>query len=464
VRAAGPILPALPALVSRAHVPPEPGSAARGSAWLRLAALGLALGLALCGGAPTHAAAEPLAGLAGPLRQLAPAGVVRGVVGSFALVSSGGDLRSEPGLLEIAMPAGSLRAESLDPPVLHGVHRIDPFTGRPLRADAPDGARCPTGAEPDCWQAGDPLPGSNDTAVAWCLASLDDPLGYCPVTTPPYPFWTGDEPSPEWFAAGVTPPAWPFVGLPGSSGRAPTDATPVSPGTSLPGETELFCWNLVDCLVQLSVGGPGYTDGAAFDPTAPYSTAWGQCSFVQPQYCSEVRAFFGQSTRSTTLLPDDPSGPPLTRFLWEAGADYRIVEAGGVLAPFDGGIAHVLGVEGSRIPGMQVGVPIVLVAPGATEAGVMERAPEPGSLPGAPAASDAAAPAGDPCTPDPVVPAPCDAPLVFAHGAALVYATAPEPGPGALAAVALLALGRLAASRARRRAARPPLTPPGAVW
>jgi hypothetical protein len=464
VRAAGPILPAL---VAPELALPDPLSAARGGAalgWTRVA-LGLALGLALCAGSPPGAVAEPLPDLAGPLRQLAPSGLLGDVVGSFVLVSSGDDLRSEPGRLEIALPDGSLHAESLDPPLLHGVHRVDAASGRPLRADAPDGAGCPTGAEPDCWQPGDPLPGSNDTVLAWCLASLDDPLGHCPITSPPYPFWSGDAPSAEWFATGFSRNALATVPAREPSQLEPDVRWPFGSDPSFQNELAAFSWNLQELLVTFSNGPSGGTGADLFDAGDPFSIAPGKCSFAQPQYCSAVQAFYDLTGGYyTTLLPDDPSGPPLNRFVWEAGADYGIVEADGVLAPFAGGVAHVLGVERSRSAAGELGVPIVLVVPGATAAGVVERTTEAGSLPGAPAASDAAAPAEAPCTPDPVVPEACDAPLVSAHGVALVYATAPEPGPGALAAAALLALGRLATSRARRCAASPPLTPPGPVW
>jgi hypothetical protein len=83
------------------------------------------------------------------------------------------DFRAAPGTLVVTGPGGSLTAVAGDPPTLHGVLPRDPESGRPLKAGSAEGATCPTGAEPDCWQDGDPIP--FDAAVLAALDTLGAP-------------------------------------------------------------------------------------------------------------------------------------------------------------------------------------------------------------------------------------------------------------------------------------------------
>jgi len=91
------------------------------------------------------------------------------------------DFRAAPGTLVVTGPGGSLTAVAADPPTLHGVLPRDPESGRPLKAESAAGATCPTGAEPDCWQDGDPIP--LDAEVAAALDLLGAPLVAIPLYT-----------------------------------------------------------------------------------------------------------------------------------------------------------------------------------------------------------------------------------------------------------------------------------------
>jgi hypothetical protein len=97
-----------------------------------------------------------------------------------------------------------------------------------------------------------------------------------------------------------------------------------------------------------------------FVASADFITRTDGCSYARPDLCWGVMA--SRSYR-VDLLADDPSGPPLVRWLWESGSEYEITAAHGDLAEFLGGVAHVLGPEESRLPGSAVGMPIVLVPP-----------------------------------------------------------------------------------------------------
>jgi hypothetical protein len=107
----------------------------------------------------------PLTSVKGPLLQVVngPAlEITDTVIGGFEVESAGqDDLRTTPG-------AARLRLDDGNPGALHGsairvneVRRVDPVSGRPLVADAPLGATCPTGLETFCWTAGAPIAGNS---------------------------------------------------------------------------------------------------------------------------------------------------------------------------------------------------------------------------------------------------------------------------------------------------------------
>jgi len=137
------------------------------------------------------------------------------------------------------------------------------------------------------------------------------------------------------------------------------------------------------------------------------------CSYARPELCFGVIASGSYLTR---LLDDDPSGAPLVRWLWEAGAAYEITSATGDLAGFAGGVAHVLGPEQSRVAGAEIAAAIVLAGPG-----------------GALIDSDSS---------------------LFLGGRGYGYAVAPETGVTALGVAALGALRLVAAARRRGRRVR----------
>ena len=124
------------------------------------------------------------------------------------------------------------------------------------------------------------------------------------------------------------------------------------PFTGQPWQSEAaaLSWNLQMLLVSLS-GGPG-TSGVdpahTFDAGHAYRTDG--CSYVLPAQCSAVRAF---ESLAVDALPDDPrGGAPSLRWLWKAGASYRITEATGEFAALAGGRLHAAGPFRSEIPGV----------------------------------------------------------------------------------------------------------------
>jgi hypothetical protein len=84
-------------------------------------------------------------------------------------------------------------------------------------------------------------------------------------------------------------------------------------------EMAVLSWNFLHLLVAFSRAGNG-TAGNAFDPRHPYayydpndpdtSAFQGQCSFLQPQYCSWVQAFFEVVQPPTPPTPPPPAAPP----------------------------------------------------------------------------------------------------------------------------------------------------------
>jgi MYXO-CTERM domain-containing protein len=100
-------------------------------------------------------------------------------------------------------------------------------------------------------------------------------------------------------------------------------------------------------------------------------------------------------------------------WLWESGAEYRVVDAFGDVGDYAGGVVHVLGVEDSRTRDASLGVPIALFPPAGRTLAADTRF------------------------------------AVTQAGFGFAYLTAPEPSGAALA---LAAIAALAAIERRRRA------------
>ena len=417
-----------------------------------LRALPVACAAVACALGPSALAAraEALAHLEGELLGVTAPGVFStplAVVGTFTLDGlDGRDLRSAPGQIMIATPDSQLIAIGAAPAHFYRAWRFDPASGRPLRADAAPDATCPTGAEPDCWLPGDVTPGDLAAFDALCTAragAVPPSIADCshlvrpdnPVITggglPPLGTITTDsQDGSSGGSGGLTADqqallgCGPFWGtdcandgidllfayasvLLESFGHSPPmTPCPGRPGMCFADELAAVSYNLQVLLASLqtcpSDGSPCTWNGdpTSFDPSRPFSTAPGQCSWAQPQFCSTVDSLLGLST---TVLADDPNGAPLGRWIWESGAAYTVASATGPLVGFAGGIVHLADPEPSRAVGWRVGVPIVLLPPGASD----------------------------------------PAPL-------FLYAVAPEPDDGALGASALAALAGCTARRARR--------------
>jgi hypothetical protein len=130
--------------------------------------------------------AELLDTLEGDVRGLAPPASLAepgAPAASFLLMSGGShrDLRDAPGALLIFTDGGVLIAIADEDARRFAPWRRDPESGRPLRADAPDGSRCATGTDAACWRPGDEVPYS--TRVAESLGAtllppiLEEPVG-----------------------------------------------------------------------------------------------------------------------------------------------------------------------------------------------------------------------------------------------------------------------------------------------
>lgn len=372
------------------------------------------------------------------------------------------DFRAAPGTLVVSNEHGTLTAVAGDPATLFGVLPRDAESGRPLKAGSAEDATCPTGAEPDCWVLGDPIPA--DTDVMGALAPFTDPVPFVAYTGTaetqamlgcgPY-FGTACEATgvdltraetsvllQSWPLIGTTQPVIyerivdPITGRPLPGIRRP--GSPVAPtalrvsdgavrrpvragGSALFGRRDFvwvdsmaaLSWNYLMLLISQSGDDEAPFEIGEFDPSQP--TEPNRCSFATPQFCDTVRIFF---LFAGVLLDDDPSAPPTLRMLWEAGALYEVTEATGDFAPYAGGAVHVLGMEEARRNVAQHGIPIVLFPPG-----------------------DAL----DPSAPFAV--ATPDAPESPRFG--LAYLTAPEASSASLVAPAVLAM--LARRRRSRR-------------
>ncbi len=186
-------------------------------------------------------------------------------------------------------------------------------------------------------------------------------------------------------------------------------------GNTFLDEMAALSFNFQNLLVAFSapVAPKGEPSGSSdYDPTDPFSRAPSQCSFAQPQYCASVSAFFSLATTAQPL-DDDPDGSRL-HWIWEAGAEYRVIEATGDFADYAGGRVHVLGVEHSRTRRASLGIPMALFpAPNA--------ALDPASAFAMPATGGATT-----------------------SSLGLAYLTIPEPSAAALTAAAIAALTLLA--------------------
>jgi hypothetical protein len=161
------------------------------------------------------------------------------------------------------------------------------------------------------------------------------------------------------------------------------------------------------------------------------------CSFIFPSACFGVS---NVTTVATRELPDDPSGPPVLRWVWETGVEYSIHDASGDLVEFFGPPPWVLHAGAVEFPDLPPGFePPEALSPQAAQSpmlfgmGVLLEPPDP---------------IGDPCLPTFPVPA---SPLIVpsppgcpAIGSAFVV---PEPsralqGLVAVAAAVVFSLGR----------------------
>jgi hypothetical protein len=352
--------------------------------------------------------------------------------GSFLLYASepGRDVYDAPGVLYLATDDGLLIAAADDPPLRFTPNRRDTLSFRTIRADAPADATCPTGAEPDCWQPGDPE--LVDRSVADAMESAMDRPGAMPDLPPLFELVQPPLDAPIVWDGAV----FGSVRYPGTVGmRGPSDPLDWGTGLFVPpvvrpphdfrgaaglpfrDEMAALSWNFLMTLVafsSVSDPGPRPTDVTAFDPNDPDRIAPGQCSFLQPQYCSSVIAFFDPDRDPMLSRPFDPALGG-TGYTWEHAVAYRVYTATGSFALYTDGTVHVMAAERARGGVASRAVPLVLF-PGTNVALV---------------AGDPFAVARDDGT---------IAPAGFA------YATVPEPSTLAAAIAATLAL----AARRRR--------------
>lgn len=415
--------------------------------------------------------AELLRHVDGDARRLAsPSFADLGAWGAYFFLESAGpnlDLRSDPGSLLLITRAGLLVAEADVPARCFGRWRFDPASGRPLRRDAVAGASCATGAEASCWRPGDPVPHSNEVAAALSIVPIpllaysrpitpSLPIPLVPLNSDPAdslsqtnatlsrassdeqqallgcgPFW-GTDCATDGINLGNAEASVLMQSLIGSRGYPAPLYVPGSssgglgiPTNTFQSEMAALSFNMQNLLVALSTPTSVTQPGGEVDPTAlqpadPFSTSPGQCSFRQPQYCASVRDFYSL-TMTTEPRDDDPDGAS-QRWIWEGGAEYRVVEAWGDVEGYAGGRVHVLGVERSRTRAATTGIPIALFP-----------APDTALDPDAPFAMPATGGA-------------------TSSNLGLAYLTIPEPSGAALTSVAIAALMLLARSTSARPA------------
>jgi hypothetical protein len=112
----------------------------------------------------------------------------------------------------------------------------------------------------------------------------------------------------------------------------------------------IFSWNLLAGMIAVS--------SSELDLDDPLRAEG--CSFANPLECCSVAAALSHTTRAPE---EDPSQPPLRRWLWESGAEYLVTEANGDLEDFLGWTLFAFGPERSRVSGAEVGVPFLLSPP-----------------------------------------------------------------------------------------------------
>jgi hypothetical protein len=448
---------------------------------MRLAAAFSLACVAAAMASPAAARAEFLRRLDGDARVLGESSFAEpGATGAYFVLESAGanlDLRSNPGSLLLITPAGVLFAEADASTRRFDRWRFDAESGRPLRHDAIASAVCATGTEAPCWRPGDPVPYSEEVAAALSIqpvplspligdrvgvpSAADTTLGFSLSDSQQAllgcgPFWDRDcredgidlryaassvllqawRPA-SLPAPGTTTPGW----IPGGPGSLPCVAravgfcrTTISPSRTLTNplnpqtftnELAAVSWNFQMLLVAFSEAPSAQPSGDGdFDPFDSMSDAPNQCSLRQPQYCSTVRDLY-----DLTTTPEPPNGDPdgaVERWIWESGAEYRVVEALGDVRGYAGGRIHVLGVESSRTRAATTGIPIALF----------------------PAANTTLAPDAPFAIP------PSDTATTATFGFA--YLSAPEPSDAALGVVAIAALRLLARPRHRAPRAKQP--------
>ena len=178
---------------------------------------------------------------------------------------------------------------------------------------------------------GDPI---FDDLYGGDVEALLDPTGLCDGYAVPVPdgIWPGDRTQPDQTGATYTAEQ--------IRDRFPT-------------ELAIVAENLRRLLVALSstVGAPSACGDFAGGPFLPDDA-------VTP--CTVVAEF---ESLTTVELPDDPSGPPAWRWLWETGAEYLVTTADGDLAPFADWTVHVFGPETPPGDDAEQGVPFLLADP-----------------------------------------------------------------------------------------------------
>jgi hypothetical protein len=122
----------------------------------------------------------------------------------------------------------------------------------------------------------------------------------------------------------------------------------------------ILSWNYLTLHVVLNSfdADPDNISPGEFDPDHPFRTDG--CSLANPLGCCGV----ANSWSYATVAPqEDPSRPPLPRWLFETGAEYLVTGATGELEDFLGWTLFAFGPEQSRVSGAEVGVAFLLSPP-----------------------------------------------------------------------------------------------------